>query len=181
MNRIKNPLFKLINSSFLSQAVRPRNIYPRHFIASNPNIMAADDSKKTDTVKLTEEEWKKKGPKGLIFFLLLLNAYYFDLSDNPLYSYQAKFSSHCGWPAFDKCFENSIKTKTDKSHGMVRVEIMCAKCDGHLGHVFEGEGYNESDKGEVSRTDQRHCVNSISIKYVKGNLEKPPAETELQI
>ena len=77
---------------------------------------------------------------------------------NPLYSADAKFKSGCGWPAFDKCYTNAIKTHTDNSLGMQRVEIMCAKCNGHLGHVFRGEGF--------TKTNERHCVNSISVKYV---------------
>eukprot|EP01134_Creolimax_fragrantissima_P006287 CFRG6287T1 len=86
---------------------------------------------------------------------------------NPIYSAEAKFSSGCGWPAFDKCYEGSIATETDVSFGMKRVEIMCSQCGGHLGHVFEGEKFTD--------TNERHCVNSVSIKFVKGTPvnEKP--------
>jgi peptide-methionine (R)-S-oxide reductase len=80
----------------------------------------------------------------------------------PLYTYQAKFDSGCGWPAFDKCVKGSVKTHVDNSFFMKRIEITCAKCDGHLGHVFEGEGFTP--------TDERHCVNSVSVKYVKEPL-----------
>jgi peptide-methionine (R)-S-oxide reductase len=80
--------------------------------------------------------------------------------DNPLYSYKAKFDSGCGWPAFDRCFKNSVATHVDGSMFMRRVEITCAKCDGHLGHVFEGEGFTD--------TNERHCVNSISVKYISN-------------
>mmetsp|Transcript_15000 Transcript_15000/g.25657 ORF Transcript_15000/g.25657 Transcript_15000/m.25657 type:complete len:148 (+) Transcript_15000:64-507(+) len=79
---------------------------------------------------------------------------------NPLYTASSKFNSGCGWPAFDKCFQGSIKTLTDMSYGIRRIEITCRKCGGHLGHVFEGEHYTS--------TNERHCVNSLSIKYVKG-------------
>eukprot|EP01116_Phalansterium_solitarium_P010372 TRINITY_DN2508_c0_g2_i1.p3 TRINITY_DN2508_c0_g2~~TRINITY_DN2508_c0_g2_i1.p3 ORF type:complete len:191 (-),score=64.77 TRINITY_DN2508_c0_g2_i1:106-678(-) len=79
---------------------------------------------------------------------------------NPLYSAKAKFHSGCGWPAFDKCYKDSVLTEVDMSFGMRRVEIVCAKCGGHLGHVFEGERFTD--------TNQRHCVNSVSIKYVSG-------------
>ncbi|KAL3909227.1 MAG: hypothetical protein SGPRY_009503, partial [Prymnesium sp.] len=65
----------------------------------------------------------------------------------PLYSAkQAKFDSGCGWPAFDKIYEGAVVTETDASLGMVRVEIMCSGCGGHLGHVFEGEGFTEVRK-----------------------------------
>jgi len=86
----------------------------------------------------------------------------------PLYSAKAKFDSGCGWPAFDKCYAGAVKTEVDNSFGMRRVEIMCAGCDGHLGHVFENEGF--------SATMERHCVNSISVKYVKENEDAEEAK-----
>jgi peptide-methionine (R)-S-oxide reductase len=89
---------------------------------------------------------------------------------NALYSAAAKFDSGCGWPAFDKCYSDSVKTEVDDSLGVRRIEIMCNSCDGHLGHVFEGEHFTS--------TNERHCVNSISIKFVKGkepdNKEEEP-------
>lgn len=87
---------------------------------------------------------------------------------NPLYSAASKFSSGCGWPAFDKCYEGSIMTETDSSMGMRRVEIMCAQCGGHLGHVFEGE--------RMTPTSERHCVNSASVRFDKGQQEAPEAK-----
>ena len=86
----------------------------------------------------------------------------------PLYSAKAKFDSGCGWPAFDKCYAGAVKTEVDNSFGMRRVEIMCAGCDGHLGHVFENEGF--------SATMERHCVNSVSVKYVKANEDAEEAK-----
>lgn len=82
---------------------------------------------------------------------------------NPLYSADAKFKSGCGWPSFDKCYDNAIKTEVDMSFGQRRIEIMCNKCDAHLGHVFEGERFTE--------TNERHCVNSISVTYVDAELD----------
>jgi len=79
----------------------------------------------------------------------------------PLYSAAAKFDSGCGWPAFDKIFEGAVVTQTDNTFGMKRVEIMCGGCGGHLGHVFEGERFTS--------TNERHCVNSLSITYVKSS------------
>eukprot|EP01129_Flabellula_baltica_P005927 TRINITY_DN2179_c0_g1_i1.p1 TRINITY_DN2179_c0_g1~~TRINITY_DN2179_c0_g1_i1.p1 ORF type:complete len:146 (-),score=35.67 TRINITY_DN2179_c0_g1_i1:39-476(-) len=79
---------------------------------------------------------------------------------NPLYSADSKFNSGCGWPAFDKCYKDAIKVDVDTSHGMRRIEIMCNACDGHLGHVFEGERF--------TTTNERHCVNSVSVLYVEG-------------
>ena len=80
--------------------------------------------------------------------------------NNPLYKSDSKFESNCGWPAFDDEIKGSILRYPDYSFGMSRVEICCANCNGHLGHVLEGEGLTEKNT--------RHCVNSISIKFVKN-------------
>ncbi|KAA8895212.1 methionine-R-sulfoxide reductase family protein [Sphaerosporella brunnea] len=78
--------------------------------------------------------------------------------DAPLYKSTTKFSSGCGWPAFFEGLPGAIKRHEDKSFGMTRIEIVCSNCGGHLGHVFQGEGY-------PTPTDERHCVNSISLKF----------------
>ena len=68
-----------------------------------------------------------------------------------------KFHSHCGWPSFfAPLAEDRVEYIEDRSHGMKRVEVRCASCGSHLGHVFEGEGYD-------TPTDQRYCINSISL------------------
>lgn len=90
---------------------------------------------------------------------------------NPLYSAASKFDSGCGWPAFDKCYEGSVRTEVDDSLFARRIEILCAACDGHLGHVFEGERF--------TTTNERHCVNSISIKFVRGVEPEGVAEESL--
>lgn len=76
----------------------------------------------------------------------------------PLYKSKAKFQSGCGWPAFYEGIPGAISTHTDKSHGMERTEITCSSCGGHLGHVFKGEGFQ-------TPTDERHCVNSVCLKF----------------
>jgi len=77
----------------------------------------------------------------------------------PLFSSDSKFDSHCGWPSFDAGIESgAIVEKLDKTHGMIRTEILCAKCGGHLGHVF--------NDGPTA-TGLRYCVNSLSISFDK--------------
>ena len=76
--------------------------------------------------------------------------------NSPLFSSQAKFDAGCGWPAFEDNFPNAVKQILDKDG--IRTEIQCANCGGHLGHVFKGE--------KLTKTDTRHCVNSLAIKFV---------------
>lgn len=76
--------------------------------------------------------------------------------NNPLFTSKSKFDAGCGWPAFDENFPGAVKRILD-SDGR-RVEIQCAKCGGHLGHVFEGE--------RMTDKNTRHCVNSLSIKFI---------------
>lgn len=80
----------------------------------------------------------------------------------PLYKANHKFKSGCGWPAYFDSIPGAVTRHTDKTFGMERTEIVCSKCGGHLGHVFKGEGYN-------TPTDERHCVNGISLKFNKDD------------
>jgi peptide-methionine (R)-S-oxide reductase len=74
-----------------------------------------------------------------------------------LFRSDTKFESHCRWPPFDAPLaEDRVEYIEDSSLGMKRVEVRCANCGSHLGHVFEGEGYG-------TPTDQRYCINSISL------------------
>ena len=76
----------------------------------------------------------------------------------PLFKSSQKFESGCGWPSFDDAIEGSIKNVLDKSLGMMRTEIVCNNCGGHIGHLFN-DGPTE--------TGQRYCVNSLSIDFKK--------------
>ncbi|MCT2590864.1 peptide-methionine (R)-S-oxide reductase MsrB [Streptomyces sp. N2-109] len=75
-----------------------------------------------------------------------------------LFRSDTKFESHCGWPSFyDPADTSAVELIEDNSMGVTRTEVRCASCGSHLGHVFEGEGY-------PTPTDQRYCINSISLR-----------------
>jgi methionine-R-sulfoxide reductase len=124
-------------------------------------------------VKKTDAEWKailspeqyyvirEKGTEHPFSGKLLENKekgiYTCAACGNELFTSDMKFDSHCGWPSFDKEIAGGkIKTHTDTSLGMIRTEIMCARCGGHLGHIF--------DDGPTA-TGMRYCVNSLSLDF----------------
>ena len=73
-----------------------------------------------------------------------------------LFDSSSKFNSHCGWPSFDSALNEKVSELKDTSHGMIRVEIVCSNCGGHLGHVFP-DG--------PTQTGLRYCVNSLSLDF----------------
>lgn len=105
----------------------------------------------------TGEYWNNKEP----------GTYYCAGCGTTLFSSDTKFDSHCGWPSFHAALaKDNVKLQPDHSHNMVRTEVLCAKCGGHLGHIF--------DDGPAP-TGQRYCINSVSIKFVKKE-KKPDAK-----
>lgn len=156
-------------------------------VTNNTKDMRDMQSKLTDkqpdstvkTIVKSEQEWKEqltaeqyyilreKGTERAFTGKYLLNkeagVYNCAACGNPLFKSNQKFDSHCGWPSFDDQIEGAVKTERDSSHGMVRTEIMCARCGGHLGHVF--------DDGPTN-TGLRYCVNSVSIDFEKDTAAK---------
>lgn len=82
--------------------------------------------------------------------------------DAPLFDSTAKFDSGCGWPAFEKALPGAVMERPDPDGH--RTEIVCAKCECHLGHVFRGE--------RMTKTDTRHCVNSVCVRLDKSQVTK---------
>lgn len=75
-----------------------------------------------------------------------------------LFDSEKKFDAHCGWPSFYDAKPGAVIFTPDDTLGMSRTEVTCATCGGHLGHIFEGEGFDVP-------TDQRYCINSLSLKF----------------
>jgi len=129
------------------------------------NIFPKQASDKYWKENLSEESYRiliEKGtepPFSGKYNLHFENGYYLcKACENPLFKSGQKFDSGCGWPSFDDAIKGSVKNILDKSYGMIRTEIVCNNCGGHLGHVFN-DGPTE--------TGQRYCVNSLSIDFKK--------------
>lgn len=140
------------------------------------NTITTNKTKAMDTDKVvkTEEQWKKELSPEAYHVLREKGTeapYKGEYTDNfkkgkyacagcgaELFTSESKFESHCGWPSFDNDLGGDrVLRKPDYTFGMSRVEILCARCGGHLGHVFE-DG--------PTKTGERYCVNSISIKFI---------------
>lgn len=135
---------------------------------------AQNDKAMDFEVKKTDAEWKaelsseeyrilrEKGTEraftGEYYDHFAKGTYVCAACGNTLFKSDTKFDSHCGWPSFDQAIKGSVIYKQDLSFGMVRTEVMCAKCGGHLGHVF--------DDGPQETTGKRYCTNSVSIKFI---------------
>lgn len=136
----------------------------------------ANETQKTYALNLTEEQWRERLTPQEFHVLRQagteapFRGEYTDTKTEGVYSCRAcgaelfrsdtKFESHCGWPSFySPLAGDRVEYLEDSTLGMRRVEVRCANCGSHLGHVFEGEGYD-------TPTDQRYCINSISLRLV---------------
>ena len=122
-------------------------------------------SKKKWKTELSSEEFKILREKGTEYpFTGQFNDHFEEGTytckgcGNPLYKSESKFDSNCGWPSYDKSIEGALEMIPDFSAGMERIEIVCASCGGHQGHVF-----NDGP----TKTGLRYCVNSASINFIK--------------
>ena len=116
--------------------------------------------------ELTDEQYRilrKKGtemPHSGVYNLHFEKGTYCSAGcHEPLFESHTKFDAHCGWPSFDQSIEGKVGYVSDKTLGMIRTEIICKTCDGHLGHVF-----NDGP----TKTGTRYCVNSVSLKFKKS-------------
>ncbi|RCV52473.1 peptide-methionine (R)-S-oxide reductase MsrB [Marinitenerispora sediminis] len=125
-------------------------------------------------VEKTEREWRAQlGPEefavlrqaaterpwsGEYVSTTTAGVYHCRACDAELFRSTEKFESHCGWPSFyDPADSDAVTLHEDRSLGMIRTEVRCARCDSHLGHVFRGEGY-------PTPTDERYCINSVALR-----------------
>ena len=146
-------------------------------IMFNFTLNAQNNSKTDLKVSKTEEEWKKILTDQQYYVLrekgtdrpgddgftkhFKKGTYFCAACDAQLFKSDSKYESHCGWPSFDDAIEGTVQFTPDTSHGMVRTEITCNSCGGHLGHIF--------DDGPKDTTGKRYCVNTTSIKFKKSN------------
>lgn len=129
-----------------------------------------------ETVTNTDDQWKDKLDEEAFHVLReggterAFTGKYWDLKDNgiykcaacgePVFSSETKYDSGSGWPSFDKpASTESVSENIDRSHGMIRTEVVCASCESHLGHVFPD--------GPQDTTGLRYCINSASLDFEK--------------
>ena len=144
------------------------------FMITACNSQTQKMENKKNTVQKTDAEWRKqltaeqydvlrnKGTErphtGEYVNTFEPGSYVCAACNNMLFTSDAKFESDCGWPSFDQAIPGSVNYVTDKSFGMMRTEVTCGNCGGHLGHVF--------DDGPKDTTGKRFCTNSVSVKFI---------------
>ena len=158
-----------IQNCFLGGAVSQTSPITPHVSASGHDLSPLSDVERERCVSRLNEEERRvilhQGTEPPFCGGLLANkasgVYLCRLCELPLFRSAAKFESGTGWPSFYQAFDpEHVRVIRDVSHGMIREEIRCARCDGHLGHVF--------DDGPMP-TGKRYCLNSVSLSFVEGD------------
>ena len=145
-------------------------------ILLSPVITAQENTSMKKKVNKTDEEWKEVLSAQEYYVLrekgtdrpgdggytkhFEKGTYHCAACDAQLFESGTKYEPHCGWPSFDDSIEGSVEFILDKTHGMIRTEIICTNCEGHLGHIF--------DDGPAETTGKRYCVNTTSIRFEKS-------------
>lgn len=153
-----------------------KTIYFISILLFSVTLMAQEKSIMDKKVKKSEKEWKEILTPQQYFVLrekgtdaagdygytkhFEKGTYFCAACDAQLFESGSKYESHCGWPSFDDAIKGAVDFTADTSHGMVRTEITCTNCGGHLGHIF--------DDGPKETTGKRYCVNTSSISFVKS-------------
>jgi len=154
-----------------------KKIFTLFILFLNFTLTAQEKSNMTQKMNKTDAEWKQiltpqqyhvlreKGtdrPGDYGYTNTFDKGTYFCAACNAqLFESNSKYESHCGWPSFDDAIKGAVNYTPDNTLGMIRTEITCAKCGGHLGHIF--------DDGPKDTTGKRYCVNTTSIKFVKSD------------
>lgn len=136
----------------------PGNQRPPHYFNKPNEQSQTADVKPTEQFRIIRQKGTEAPHSGAYESHASSGTYACAACSTPLYKSTTKFDSGCGWPAFYEGLPGAINRSEDRSLGSVRTEITCAACGGHLGHVFKGEGFG-------TPTDERHCVNSVSLKF----------------
>lgn len=142
--------------------------------ASNTQNNTKEEETMTKKIEKTDAEWKAELSEQEYYVLrkkgtdrpsdagytkhFKKGTYVCNACKTQLFKSDTKFDSHCGWPSFDNAIEGTIIQTKDTSLGMIRTEITCATCDGHIGHIF--------NDGPKETTGMRYCVNTSSIEFI---------------
>lgn len=160
------------------------------FVLANVDDKNVSTNKTNKKLVMDDSEWKKKlspeqyrilrqagteRPFGEVYKKFKdqgVGKYVCAGCDTELFSSNEKFDSKCGWPSFyDPSKAKNVKTSVDYLLGYPRTEVLCSVCDGHLGHVFTGEGFD-------TPTDKRYCINGTVLKFIPAKKEKTVSKSK---